>query len=134
MARHQVHPSRQTPTTPRALLRAGLLLGAVALAGGAGATSAAAAPGAVPTPVGELDARAAAGALTDTVGYVTGPLTALQVNPLAKTGVDPLANGVGTQVADFKPLSTTALTAPLSRGDSLSDLPVVGQVTGLLTR
>jgi hypothetical protein len=140
MADQQDHSPRQAPPVPRARRRAGLALGAVGMAFGAGATSAAAAPvapapepGAQPSTVGQLDAQAAGRALTDTVGYVTGPLTAMQLNPLAGTGVDPLANGVGTQVADFKPLSTTALTAPLARGDSLGELPVVGPLTGRAT-
>ncbi|MEV6472396.1 hypothetical protein AB0M77_09185, partial [Streptomyces sp. NPDC051657] len=33
-------------------------------------------------------------------------LADLQLHPLANTGVDPLDNAVGTQVADFKPLTT----------------------------
>lgn len=60
------------------------------------------------------------------------PVKHLQLNPLAKTGVDPLSNSVGTQVADFKPVSTEAVTGPLARGASLSELPVVGPLTNLL--
>ncbi|MGX2994993.1 hypothetical protein JNUCC64_11945 [Streptomyces sp. JNUCC 64] len=142
MARHQDHSLRSlrpTPSARGALLRAGLALGVAGVALGAGAATAGAAapepaPGPLPSTVGDLDARAAGHALGGAVGYVTGPLTALQLNPLAGTGVDPLANGVGTQIADFKPLSTTALTAPLARGDSLGELPLVGPVTGLLAR
>ncbi|MFF2845161.1 hypothetical protein ACFVT5_02355 [Streptomyces sp. NPDC058001] len=125
---------RQTSTAQRALLRAGIALTVAGLALGAGGAAASAAPqaGGLPLPGGDADPQAAGQALTGTVGYVTGPLTALQINPLAKTGVDPLDNAVGTQVADFKPVSTAAVTAPLTRGDAARDLPVVGQVTKLL--
>ncbi|MYW33268.1 hypothetical protein, partial [Streptomyces sp. SID2119] len=61
------------------------------------------------------------------------PITNLQLHPLAKTGVDPLDNAVGTQVADFQPVSTAILTDPLTSGGAIADLPVVGQVTQLIT-
>lgn len=57
-----------------------------------------------------------------TVGHVVDPVTNLQLNPMANTGVDPLDNGVGTQVADFQPISTTDLTGTLADGASVSDL------------
>lgn len=66
-------------------------------------------------------------------GTVTGvtealrPVAGLRVNPLAHTGVDPLTNGVGTQVADFKPVSSTDVTEPVS-GASLGDTPVAGNL------
>ena len=60
------------------------------------------------------------------------PVTHLQLYPMAKTTVDPLTNTVGTQIADFKPISTRPLTKPLSDGDSLSQLPVIGPVTKIL--
>lgn len=74
----------------------------------------------------------AAGGATGALGHAVSPVTQLQLDPLAGTGVDPLANGVGTQVADFKPLSTGVATDPLTSGGALKDLPVVGQVAGLL--
>ncbi len=61
------------------------------------------------------------------------PVTELQLHPLAKTGVDPLDNAVGTQVADFQPVSTAVLTDPLTSGGAISDLPVVGAVTQFVT-
>ncbi|MGW1889582.1 hypothetical protein ACWCP6_04870 [Streptomyces sp. NPDC002004] len=124
-------PDQRTPSAGRTLLRAGLVLTAAGVALGAG--GAASASAAAPLPVGDVDALAAGQALTDSVGYATGPATDLRLNPLAKTGADPLDNAVGTQIADFKPVSTAAVTHPLSDGDSLGDLPVVGQVTGLIT-
>ena len=80
------------------------------------------------------------GAVGEATGGATGALghgglarsRSLQLDPLADTGVDPLDNAVGTQVADFKPLSTGVATDPLTSGGALKDLPVVGQVTGLL--
>lgn len=56
----------------------------------------------------------------------------MKPNPLVSTGVDPLDNGVGTQLADFKPLSSKALTGPLAQAPSVGSIPVLGQVTGLL--
>ncbi|MFH8614168.1 hypothetical protein ACH4E8_03705 [Streptomyces sp. NPDC017979] len=126
----------QTPSTPRRFaLGAGLTVAAVAAALGAGQTAAQAAPVAVP--VGELGGLDVLGsalsgpgagvttALTNSVSGL-GYLKEHQINPLAQTGVDPLANGVGTQVADFKPVGTDLVTGPLSDGGALKDLPVVG--------
>ena len=64
------------------------------------------------------------------VRYSVEPITQLQLNPLANTGVDPLDNGIGTQVADFPPVSTTDLTGPLADGASLADL--ADEAAGLL--
>ncbi|HEX5566440.1 MAG TPA: hypothetical protein VFY14_05825 [Streptomyces sp.] len=60
------------------------------------------------------------------------PLKDQQVHPLANTGVDPLDNVVGTQVADFRPVSTEPLTAPIARGGSMRTLPATSTVAGLL--
>jgi hypothetical protein len=97
------------------------------------------------TPTGPAPAQQSAGAAVSGVTsavptqYVTGALAAgiapvrdLQLDPLANTAVDPLDNALGTQVADFKPVSTAILTAPVTSGGSLGTLPVVGPVTGLL--
>lgn len=115
-------PSHARPKRPgpsRAVYRAALTAmatGAALAAGAAGASAATPAPlGGVGGALGGQDVPAALGALSH-----------LQVNPLAKTGVDPLDNSAGTQVADFQPVSTALATGPLSRGDSLSELPVVG--------
>ncbi|MFD6532977.1 hypothetical protein [Streptomyces sp. NPDC060184] len=135
MARHaRTKPSRHV------LLRAGLTVTALGAALGAGAASAQAA---TPEAVTEASdsTQAAVSAVTDAaLPAVTGalsnslaPVTALQLDPLAKTGSDPLDNAVGTQVADFKPVSTALVTDHLTQGGALRDLPVVGQVTGLIT-
>jgi hypothetical protein len=63
---------------------------------------------------------------------VTGPVAALKPNSLAGTGVDPLDNGVGTQLADFQPLTSKALTGPVAQAQSIGSIPVIGQATGLL--
>ncbi|MFJ5706144.1 hypothetical protein [Streptomyces sp. NPDC093105] len=127
MARHA------EPKDPRRglLFKAGLgVTAAGAAVFGAAAAAQAAAP--VPLPVDSLtrtDAGAAgAGALTG-VAHGVGPLTRLQLDPLAKTGVDPLANGVGAQVADFKPVGTDLVTGHLTRGGAVADLPVAGPLT-----
>lgn len=133
MARHASSPH---PTAQRALI-------ALATAGaalGAGAATASAADSAPvvdvmrtrPTSLGKIDPQSGLQALTGSVGYVTGPLAGLKPNPLAGTGVDPLDNGVGTQLADFKALNTQMLTGPVAQASSIGSLPVVGQATGLL--
>ncbi|WP_326578238.1 hypothetical protein OG250_15300 [Streptomyces sp. NBC_00487] len=127
----------QNPIARRALLA--VTTAGVAL--GAGAGTAAAADGAAPvvdamrtrpTSLGTVDPQAALQALTGTIGHVTGPVAGLKPNPLAGTGVDPLANGVGTQLADFKPLTSTALTGPVAQAPSIGSIPVLGQVVGSL--
>ncbi|MCF3963409.1 hypothetical protein [Streptomyces fuscigenes] len=129
MARHAA------PTPARhALLRAGLSVTAAGAVLGLGGAAAQAAPSAG-TDASQA-AEATSGALTGAVGNVAHgaalPLTNLQLDPLAKTGVDPLDNGVGTQIADFKPVSTKPLTDPVTQGGALGTLPVTGPVTSLL--
>ncbi|MFI6058412.1 hypothetical protein [Streptomyces sp. NPDC051286] len=131
MARHALSRSRR-----RALLRAGLTVTAVGAAlGAAGGAAAQAAPLPIaPAPGADssLDAvgEATGGAVTGALGHGVSPATNLQLDPLAKTGVDPLSNRVGTQIADFKPVTTGTVTDPLSSGGALNDQPLVGQVTG----
>ncbi|RKN39194.1 hypothetical protein [Streptomyces hoynatensis] len=75
-----------------------------------------------------------AGPLTGTAGVATGalassvdPLLDLRLDPLAETPVDPLSNSAGTQVADFRPMSTGELTGPIAEGGSARGL--VGGLT-----
>ncbi|MGC9438723.1 hypothetical protein [Streptomyces sp. WG5] len=82
---------------------------------------------AVPAPPGGTEQGAGLQAVTGAVGHVAGPAADLRPNPLAGTGVDPLDNGVGTQVADFRPLTSTALTGPVAQARSVGGVPVVGQ-------
>ncbi|MFF8941083.1 hypothetical protein ACF1A5_02170 [Streptomyces sp. NPDC014864] len=134
MARH-ASPSRPTrPTARRALFA----LATAGVAVGGGATTAAADTLPVvgaehrPTSLGRVDPQAGLAATSGTVGYVTGPVAGLKPNPLAGTGVDPLDNGVGTQLADFQPVTSRALTGPVAQAPSVGSMPVLGQVTGLL--
>jgi hypothetical protein len=132
MARHAPLKKQTAQRALAALATAGAALGA-----GAGTAAADAEPvldvmRTRPSSLGNIDPQAGLGALTGTVRYVTGPLEGLKPNPLAGTGVDPLDNGIGTQLADFKPLSSQALTGPLAQAPSVSSIPVVGQVAGLL--
>ncbi|WP_405795368.1 hypothetical protein [Streptomyces sp. NBC_01506] len=136
MARHSAPTARR-----RALVRAGLTFtaaGAVIGLGGAAAQAAPAAPVPASGPDSALaeSSAAAAEGLTGALGHSlaggVGPVKNLQLNPLAKTGVDPLDNAVGTQVADFKPLSTAVVTESITEGGGLKDLPLVGPATGLL--
>ena len=128
-------PAHQNPTARRALLA----LTTAGIAVGVGAASAVADTEPVvdvvrtrPTSLGNVNPQAGVQALTGTVGYVTGPVAGLKPNPLAGTGVDPLDNGLATQVADFPPLATTMLTAPVAQAQSLGAVPVLGQATSLL--
>ncbi|MBR8643465.1 hypothetical protein KEF29_39175 [Streptomyces tuirus] len=131
MARHD---SPKKPTAQRVL--AVLALAGAAL--GAGTATAAAGTGSVLDPVttsaGEFDPQSGLQATTATLGHVTDPATDLKPNPLAGTGVDPLDNGVGTEVADFKPMDSKELTGPVAQARSVDSIPGVGQVTGLLSR
>jgi hypothetical protein len=136
----KVAPLMARLSAPQTLDARRLLL-AVTTAGlalGTGAGTAAAADGAPvvdvlrtrPTSLGHVDPQGGLQALTGTVGYVTGPVAGLKPNPLAGTGVDPLDNGVGTQLADFQPLTSTALTGPVAQAPSIGGIPVLGQVVG----
>lgn len=132
MARHALSRSRR-----RVLLRAGLTVTAVGAAFGAGGAAARAAPLPIAPPSGAGSGLGAAseatgGAVAEALGSTVSPVTTLQLDPPAKTGADPLANGVGTQVAGFEPLSTAIVTDPLTSGGALQDLSPAGQATGLL--
>ncbi|MFF8193771.1 hypothetical protein ACF05L_23655 [Streptomyces bobili] len=132
MARHD---SSSNPTGRRALA----LLATAGAALGAGASAAAADTQPVvdavrtnPTSIGRLDPQSGVQGALGSLPYVTGAVSSLKPNPLAGTGVDPLDNGVGTQLADFKPLTSQMLTGPVAQAQSIGSIPVLGQVTGLL--
>ncbi|MEV6025608.1 hypothetical protein [Streptomyces sp. NPDC052036] len=124
------HASPKNPTARRALVL--IATAGAALGAGAAAASADSAPvlDVMRTRPVSLDqaGRQALPELTGVVGQVTGPLANLKPNPLAGTGVDPLDNGLTTQVADFKPLASQNLTRPVAEAQSLGSVPVVGQV------
>ncbi|MEU2107496.1 hypothetical protein ACIOWI_07370 [Streptomyces sp. NPDC087659] len=85
--------------------------------------------GAAPAQAAHADGHGSAtvNALADTVGYVGAPVENVPLNPLAHTGVDPLDNGVGTQVADFKALETRHVTGSLG---SPREVPLAGPLLG----
>ncbi|MFE6779028.1 hypothetical protein [Streptomyces sp. NPDC057702] len=144
------HAGNKQTLAGRAWLRAGLVVSAGAALAAGGAASAQA------VPAGELvdhtlsNAReVTAGAETGrqkapspqeamekttpaVVGGVLGPVRRLQLDPFAGTGADPLANAIGTQVADFPAVSTADVTAPLTRGDTIGELPLVREALGTL--
>ncbi|MBL1081313.1 hypothetical protein JK359_04860 [Streptomyces actinomycinicus] len=128
MARHTSHQ----PTAQRALIA--LAAAGAALGAGAATASADSLPGVGvnyrPVDPGNIDPEAGARAMTGMVGYVTGPVAGLKPNPLAGTGVDPLDNGVGTQLADFQPVGSQTVTRPLAQAPSIGSMPVTGQVLG----
>ncbi|MEX3103558.1 hypothetical protein [Streptomyces sp. ST1015] len=133
MPQHENVPSSSAGRrTLAALATAGVALGA-----GAGVAAAADAPvvDAVrtnPSALGNVDPQAGLQGALGSLPYATGAVTALKPNPLAGTGVDPLDNGAGTQLADFRPIATQALTGPVAQAQSIGSMPVVGQVAGLL--
>ncbi|MFC4499764.1 MULTISPECIES: hypothetical protein [Streptomyces] len=128
------HASPQTSTGRRAL--AALATAGVALGAGASAAGAATAEPVVdvmrtrPTSIGHVDPQAGVQGALGVLPYVTGALSHLKPNPLAGTGVDPLDNGIGTQLADFKPLTSQMLTGPVAQAQSIGAVPVVGEVLG----
>ncbi|MFD8506225.1 hypothetical protein ACFV2L_26400 [Streptomyces sp. NPDC059687] len=126
------HASPRNPAVRRTFVA--LATTGAALAAGAATASADSAQvldgAARPASLGHTDPQAALSALTGTVGHATGPVAGLKPNPLAGTGVDPLDNGVATQVADFAPLSSQALTRPVAQAPSLGGVPLLGQVLG----
>ncbi|MGW5868066.1 hypothetical protein ACWFRJ_38640 [Streptomyces sp. NPDC055239] len=133
MARHATASKHLS----RALLRAGLTVSIAGTALGiGGAATASAAPAPAPAPQASDNLPAAGEGVLRAMQEVTagglGPIKDLKLNPLAGTGSDPLDNAVGTKIADFKPVSTAPLTAPLTQGASLGELPLVGQATTLL--
>ncbi|OIV38570.1 hypothetical protein BIV57_04760 [Mangrovactinospora gilvigrisea] len=98
-----------------------VVAGAAALVAGAAASAQAAPRPAVPPHTapeqqGSGSSQALSGLTSATSGLAQGlqGIGAVKLNPLNGTGTDPLTNGVGTKVADFRPVSTTDLTAPLS--------------------
>ncbi|HEY8981611.1 MAG TPA: hypothetical protein VIU15_18750 [Streptomyces sp.] len=130
------HENTLNSSTGRRTLAA-LATAGVALGAGAGVASAADAPvvDAVrsnPSSLGQVDPQAGLQGALGALPYATGAITALKPNPLAGTGVDPLDNGAATQLADFQPIATQALTGPVAQAQSIGSLPVVGQVSGLL--
>jgi hypothetical protein len=107
------------PNPSRALRRIAVVVSSAAALASAG-TAAAHAAGPVDGPKAASDGSRAAGkALVGTVKY-------LPVNPFAHTSVNPLDNSLGSQVADFQPISTAMVTAPLADSRSVEELPVVG--------
>ncbi|MCX4995561.1 hypothetical protein OG739_22960 [Streptomyces longwoodensis] len=130
------HLSPQYSTGLRALAvlaTAGVGLGAAA--GAAAAADAGPRLGGMHTPpasLGQIDPQSGVQGLTDALPYATGALTNLKPNPLAGTGVDPLDNGVGTQIGDFRPLSSQMLTEPVAEAPSVGSMPLAGQATGLV--
>ncbi len=108
----------------RVLLRAALALSAAgaALAAGSGAAQAA----------GQTPAGGMLDGARSSLGAGLGPVKHLPLNPMGGTPVNPLANAVRTQVGDFKPVGTDTVTGPLAKGDSLSQMPLVGRAGDVL--
>ncbi|NEA62429.1 hypothetical protein [Streptomyces sp. SID12488] len=132
--------ARRTSTQNQTAQRALIALAATGAALGAGAATASAAEGGPavdvmrtsPTSLGNIDPQSGLAALTGSVGYVTGAVQGLKPNPLAGTGVDPLDNGVGTQLADFQPVASQMLTGPVAQAQSIGSIPVLGEALGVL--
>jgi D-arabinose 1-dehydrogenase-like Zn-dependent alcohol dehydrogenase len=117
-------------------MRAGLAVTVAGIglgAGGAATASAAPMPqGGGPVTLGTIDPQAAAQGTNVALHHTLAAVKDAKLDPLAGTGVDPLDNTVGTQIADFKPVSTKSVTGPLTQGGSLRTLPVAGNAAALL--
>ncbi|WP_052848496.1 hypothetical protein [Streptomyces avicenniae] len=99
--------------------------GGAVLAAAGGACAAEAAPG----PLSALSTvPSTLGVTGDALRYSVEPVLALPLDPLSSTSTDPLSNSVGTQIADFQPISTSVVTGPLTDGAGAGDLP--GEVLG----
>ncbi|MFI8851672.1 hypothetical protein [Streptomyces sp. 891-h] len=133
-------PRHKAPA-PRVLVRAGALAAVLGAALGSAVPTAGAAVAAEQGDAGKPGGEVALEGVTKSVatpvrhtvrgagvalGSALETVNDLQLDPLANTGSDPLDNSVGTQIADFRPLSTAAVTGPLARGASLGELPLVG--------
>jgi hypothetical protein len=113
---------------------------AVVVPAGAAAAADADVAGALPAALSAADALPTSGitsavpteSVTGALGAGVGPVRDLTLDPLADSGVDPLDNAIGSQVADFQPVSTSAATAPVAEGGSLGTLPLVGPATSVL--
>ncbi|BBA99707.1 hypothetical protein RVR_6440 [Actinacidiphila reveromycinica] len=124
----------------RTALALTLTAAAAAVALPAAAAVAADAPAGLPDIQGATDALPTSGitsmlptqSVTGALGAGIAPVRDLKLDPLNNTTVDPLTNGVGSQIADFRPISTTDATAPLTDGGSLGTLPLIGPLTGVL--
>ncbi|MEV0301226.1 hypothetical protein [Streptomyces prasinus] len=133
MARHAVPGKRAVRRALAALATAGVALGAGATAAEAADSEASRdAHTTAPASLGAVDPQAGVRPLTGAVGHAAGPVAGLKPNPLAGTGVDPLDNGVGTQVADFRPVDSREVTGPVAQAESVDSLPVAGRATGML--
>ncbi|MGD6754058.1 hypothetical protein [Streptomyces sp. BH105] len=135
MARHA--DQQPISSVRRTLMRVGLTVTAAGAVVAAGGASASAAPIPLPqTQTGDENLDGAAAGVSTALNSATanglGTLKKLPIDPLAGTGVDPLDNSIGTQVADFVPVSTAAVTGPVASGASLEELPVVGPATSVL--
>ncbi|MFF9086830.1 hypothetical protein ACF1BE_10525 [Streptomyces sp. NPDC014991] len=130
MARRTSHQHSAARRALIAVAAAGTVLGAGAATASAGSIPAG---GLTDRPVdlGNVDPQAATSAATGVLGHVTGPVAGLRPNPLAGTGVDPLDNGVETQLADFRPVTSRSLTGPVAQAPSIGGLPVLGGVLGV---
>lgn len=132
-------PDSDEAQVPMPSLRTALALALTAAAATLG--PAAAAVAATPAPAGPSAPDTAlpldvlpTKTVTDATSGAVEPVRHLTLDPLANTGVDPLDNGLSSQVGDFKPVSTTAVTDQVTRGGSLSTLPVAGPASGVLSR
>jgi hypothetical protein len=126
MARHASSPRSTARRALLAVATAGVALGAGAATASAGVLPAAGGG----HRLGQVDPQAAARTLTGTAHHVTGPVAGLKPNPLAGTGVDPLDNSVGTQVADFRPVDSKMVTGPVAQAPSIDSIPVAGRALG----
>ncbi|MFC5145395.1 hypothetical protein [Streptomyces aureoversilis] len=141
-ARHARSASKESRALRRRmLLRVGLTVSAGAAFAAGGAASASADTGGTSTGMaraqfGETNIPAAIEGANQGLGAgaeaIFDTAKSLRTNPFAGTPVDPFDNTVGTKVGNMQPVTTKPATQPISKGGSLTDLPVAGNLTSLL--
>ena len=86
------------------------------------------------TSLQHTDVAAGLSGLTGAVDNSAHPLKTLRLDPMAASSADPLSNGVALAPdgPGDRPVSTTAVTSPLSAGGGLDSVPLVGSLTHAL--
>ena len=81
-----------------------------------------------------LEAGPALSGLGTGLVQAAAPVKNLRLDPMADSSADPLSNAIALapDSPGAKPISTTALTGPLSAGGGLGSFPLVGAATPVI--
>ncbi|MFB7665790.1 hypothetical protein ACFC1R_17865 [Kitasatospora sp. NPDC056138] len=114
-------------------LGAALLLGAAAPAASADPATAGTGLPEPSTKLQNVEIAPALHGVSGALGYAVKPAKELRLDPWAQSGADVLNNGVSVEPDQgLKPVSSSALTGPLSGGGGAKDLAGVGPLLGVL--